>query len=229
MPPTEVYFYQDERRRVPVLEWLTELRGSDRRAYAQCVARMRRLAEAGHALRLPEADFLRDGITSFEHGRGGSIIASCMSSMAETLLFWCMRSPKRERSEQLTLRVRASEKGPSSKTQSGIRMQKNRKKAAMATTTNALKILDRLTGDDAELKELIEEEALNAQVARMIYEARTQAGLTQEELARLVGTKQPVIARLEDADYEGHSLSMLQRIAMALHQRLEIHLVPDAR
>ena len=63
----------------------------------------------------------------------------------------------------------------------------------------------------------------------MIYEARTQAGLTQEDLARLVGTKQPVIARLEDADYEGHSLSMLQRIAMALHQRLEIHLVPDAR
>ena len=99
----------------------------------------------------------------------------------------------------------------------------------MATTTNALKILDRLTGDDPALKELIEEEALNAQVARMIYEARTQAGLTQEELARLVGTKQPVIARLEDADYEGHSLSMLQRIAMALHQRLEIHLVPDAR
>ena len=36
-------------------------------------------------------------------------------------------------------------------------MKKNRKKTAMATTKNALKILDRLTGDDAELKELIEE------------------------------------------------------------------------
>jgi len=108
-------------------------------------------------------------------------------------------------------------------------MKKNRKKKAMAKTKNALRILDRLTGDEAALKELIEVEAINAQVARMIYEARIQAGLTQEELARLVGTKQPVIARLEDADYEGHSLSMLQRIAMALHQRLEIHLVPDAR
>jgi predicted transcriptional regulator len=60
----------------------------------------------------------------------------------------------------------------------------------------------------------------------MIYEARTKAGLTQQQLAELVGTKQPVIARLEDADYEGHSLSMLQRVASALNQRLEMHLVP---
>ena len=103
------------------------------------------------------------------------------------------------------------------------------KKSTKATTTNALKILDRITGDDPALRALIEEETLHAYVARMIYEARTQAGLTQQELARLVGTKQPVIARLEDADYDGHSLSMLQRIATALHQRLEIHLVPDAR
>jgi ribosome-binding protein aMBF1 (putative translation factor) len=108
-------------------------------------------------------------------------------------------------------------------------MKKKVKKKAMAKTKDALTILDRITGDDPELQALIEEETLNAQVARMIYEARTQAGLTQQELADLVGTKQPVIARLEDADYDGHSLSMLQRIASALHKRLEIHLVPDAR
>jgi predicted transcriptional regulator len=61
----------------------------------------------------------------------------------------------------------------------------------------------------------------------MIYAARTKAGLTQQALADLAGTKQPVIARLEDADYDGHSLSMLQRIATALNKRLEIHLVSD--
>jgi hypothetical protein len=38
-----------------------------------------------------------------------------------------------------------------------------------------------------------------------------------------------VIARLEDAEYEGHSLSMLKRIAQALNQRLEIHLSPIAQ
>ena len=60
----------------------------------------------------------------------------------------------------------------------------------------------------------------------LIYEARKMAGLTQTELAELIGSKQPVIARLEDADYEGHSLTMLQRIAIALNQRVEIDFVP---
>ena len=57
-------------------------------------------------------------------------------------------------------------------------------------------------------------------------EARKMAGLTQTELAKLIGSKQPVIARLEDADYEGHSLTMLQRIVIALKQRIEINFVP---
>ena len=41
------------------------------------------------------------------------------------------------------------------------------------------RILDRVTGDDTKLRTLIEEEALNAHVARLIYEARTgeQAGI----------------------------------------------------
>ena len=51
----------------------------------------------------------------------------------------------------------------------------------------------------------------------MIYDARTSAGLSQSEPAQLIGSKQPVIARLEDADYEGHSLTMLQRLAAALN------------
>lgn len=99
----------------------------------------------------------------------------------------------------------------------------------MAKTKDALKILDQITGKDEALKRLIEEEALNVKVARMIYEARTKAGLTQQQLAKRVGTTQPVIARLEDADYRGHSLTMLQRIATALNGQLEIHLVSGRR
>jgi ribosome-binding protein aMBF1 (putative translation factor) len=96
----------------------------------------------------------------------------------------------------------------------------------MAKTNDALRIVERMTQNDPELQEMIQEASLNVRVAQMIYEARTQAGLTQQELAKLIGTKQSVIARLEDADYEGHSLSMLQRIAQALNQRVDIQLVP---
>ena len=99
----------------------------------------------------------------------------------------------------------------------------------MAKTKDALKILDRITGKDEDLKRLIAEEELNAKVARMIYDARTKAGLTQEQLAKRVGTSQPVIARLEDADYRGHSLTMLQRIANALNGQLELHFTSGKR
>jgi ribosome-binding protein aMBF1 (putative translation factor) len=72
----------------------------------------------------------------------------------------------------------------------------------------------------------LEEERANAEVARQIYAERTEAGLTQRELAKLVGTTASVICRLEDADYDGHSLAMLRRIAEALQKRVEIRFVP---
>ncbi|WP_414576321.1 helix-turn-helix domain-containing protein [Anabaena sp. CCY 9402-a] len=95
----------------------------------------------------------------------------------------------------------------------------------MAKNSDAIKIIDKMTSRDPELEAMVEEASINAEVAQLIYEARRKAGLTQKQLAELVGTKQPVIARLEDADYEGHSLSMLQKIAYALNQRVVIHLV----
>ena len=91
----------------------------------------------------------------------------------------------------------------------------------MAKTRDALKILDRLTGDDQSVQEGIGEARINFEVAQMIHDGRIRAGLSQRQLAAMIGTKQPVIARLEDGDYEGHSLTMLQRIAAALEQRLE--------
>lgn len=68
-----------------------------------------------------------------------------------------------------------------------------------------------------------------AEVARQIYALRTEAGLSQRKLAKLVGTTASVICRLEDDDYQGHTLAMLQRIAEALDQRLEIRFVPVNR
>ncbi|MBI3934366.1 MAG: XRE family transcriptional regulator [Acidobacteria bacterium] len=85
---------------------------------------------------------------------------------------------------------------------------------------------DRYVGDNPERQAAYEQELLNAEIASLLYRLRTQAGLSQRELARQVGTTASVICRLEDADYEGHSLAMLRRIAAALDQRLEIRFVP---
>jgi len=97
-------------------------------------------------------------------------------------------------------------------------------------TTDAVEILtQRYFAGRKDLGERYEQEAANLEVARKLYELRTQAGLTQRQLAKLVGTSPSAICRLEDADYEGHSLSMLRRIAAALSKRVEIRFVSTVR
>ena len=96
----------------------------------------------------------------------------------------------------------------------------------MKTTTDAVLILHAIAGDSPEMRAMIEEEREKRRVASLIYEARTAAGLTQAELAARVGTRQSAIARLEDADYEGHTLTMLERIAQALDYQVEVRFVP---
>ncbi len=97
-------------------------------------------------------------------------------------------------------------------------------------TTDAVEIMHRRYFEGKpEMMGLLEEERANAEVARKIYDLRNKAALTQKELAKLVGTTPSVISRLEDADYDGHSLSMLRRIAAALDKRVEIRFVPVRR
>jgi ribosome-binding protein aMBF1 (putative translation factor) len=103
------------------------------------------------------------------------------------------------------------------------------KKQRTKTITDAVEIAIQHLGDTPELRRRIAEEKLNLCVAQVIYDARHEAGITQTELAKLIGSKQQVIARLEDADYEGHSLSMLQRIATALGRQLELSMPPVRR
>jgi ribosome-binding protein aMBF1 (putative translation factor) len=81
---------------------------------------------------------------------------------------------------------------------------------------------------DVKLAQAVDREAINANIATQIHEAREQAGLTQQQLAKRAQTHQSVIARLEDADYEGHSISMLNRIAAALGMSLTVAIAPKA-
>ena len=105
-----------------------------------------------------------------------------------------------------------------------MRSQKTQKR-----TSDALAFVEELTGKSQEMADLVEQEQANLDIAREIYELRLKAKLSQTELARKVGTTQSVISRLEDADYDGHSLAMLRRIASALEKRVEIRFVPSPK
>lgn len=94
-------------------------------------------------------------------------------------------------------------------------------------TRNALEILDQEhppTVDDLRLRDEFDQ-ALD--VAQQVCDLRAQAGLTQKELAKRVGTSESVICRLEDADYDRHSMAMLRRIAAAVGHKVEVRFVPN--
>lgn len=87
------------------------------------------------------------------------------------------------------------------------------------------------TNFDRYLEEQLEDPAFNARfrnageawdVALQIAALREQAGLSQKDLAKLLKTSQQQISRLESPAYEGHSLSMLRRVANVLKARVRV-------
>jgi phage-related protein len=90
VPKTKVVFYREADGRVPVLDWFD---GLSVKAQDKCRVKIQRLAELGHELRRPQADFLRDGIYElriglhhvnyrilyFLHGRMAAILAHALT------------------------------------------------------------------------------------------------------------------------------------------------------
>lgn len=75
---------------------------------------------------------------------------------------------------------------------------------------------------DAEFIAVADELEPGYQVARL----RILRGLTQAQLAEMVGTRQPSIARLENGS-SNPSLSFLNKIAVALNAKIEVKLVAE--
>ena len=62
MPQTVVRVFCEADGTVPLMDWLDDLEGRERRAFAKCLQLIRRLSHLGNELRRPSADILRDGI-----------------------------------------------------------------------------------------------------------------------------------------------------------------------
>jgi transcriptional regulator with XRE-family HTH domain len=61
-------------------------------------------------------------------------------------------------------------------------------------------------------------------VALQLAALRKDAGLSQKDLAEWVGTSQQQISRLESPGYEGHSLSMIRRVAEVLGASVRVQI-----
>lgn len=87
--------------------------------------------------------------------------------------------------------------------------------------------IEKALKSDPSLKERLDKAERAWDIAFQIINIREKAGLTQKELARMVGTKQSNIARLESADYTSYTLKTLERITKALKARLEVRIIPS--
>jgi ribosome-binding protein aMBF1 (putative translation factor) len=82
---------------------------------------------------------------------------------------------------------------------------------------------------EPEFRRLYKEEEAKFSVSQKIKKLREKLGMTQQGLAKKVKTTQSAIARIESADYEGHSLSKLEEIAKALGAALVIDFIPKEK
>ncbi|MCI0529690.1 MAG: helix-turn-helix transcriptional regulator [Nitrospira sp.] len=79
---------------------------------------------------------------------------------------------------------------------------------------------------DPEFRKHFEEERQALALALKIARLREKKGLSQKELAKLMGTTQQAISRIESGEYEGFSLKTLEKVAEATGTRLKIEFVP---
>lgn len=97
---------------------------------------------------------------------------------------------------------------------------------AKKKTTAASKILwNRLYKNRPERVDQLQQSIADSNLGIQIHRLRKKEGITQGELAEKIGTTASVISRIEDADYEGHSVETLRRIAKALRKQLDIRFV----
>ena len=78
---------------------------------------------------------------------------------------------------------------------------------------------------DPEFRAHYQEERQALMLAMKIGQLREKKGLSQQQLAKLMGTSQQAISRIESGDYEGFTLKTLEKIAEATDTRVKIEFI----
>jgi len=78
---------------------------------------------------------------------------------------------------------------------------------------------------DPEFRAHYQEERQALNLAMKIAKLRQKKGLSQQQLAKLMGTSQQAISRLESGEYEGFTLKTLEKFAEATGTRVKIEFI----
>ncbi|OIP72247.1 MAG: transcriptional regulator [Oscillatoriales cyanobacterium CG2_30_40_61] len=95
----------------------------------------------------------------------------------------------------------------------------------MVKTTDGITIINSLINDDADLQQMITESYINAEIGQLIYDTRIKEKVTAKELADIIGIQESVILDLEEGDYEGNALIILEKVAKVFQQRIQVQLI----
>ncbi len=78
---------------------------------------------------------------------------------------------------------------------------------------------------DPEFRAHYREERQALKLAMKITKLREKKGLSQQQMAKLMGTSQQAISRIESGEYEGFTLKTLEKLAEATGTQLKIEFV----
>jgi DNA-binding XRE family transcriptional regulator len=76
-----------------------------------------------------------------------------------------------------------------------------------------------------EFKAHYQEERQALKLAMKIAKLREKKGLSQQQMAKLMGTSQQAVSRIESGEYEGFTLKTLEKIAEATGTKVKIEFV----
>ncbi len=75
---------------------------------------------------------------------------------------------------------------------------------------------------DPKFRKGFEEEAQKLAIGEQLFRLRQEAGLTQAQVAKRIGTTASAISRYENAEYDRYELRTLEKIVRACGGRLDI-------
>src|SRR3989338_4957097 len=108
-----------------------------------------------------------------------------------------------------------------------IKMKKIEQKKKIITPESISQHVEEQYKKSRDFRKAYDEEVLLLKIAYKITQLRKQRHMSQGELAKMIGTTQQTISRLEDPRNTQVTLHTLARIAMALKARLSIDLIPQ--